>query len=74
LNSATQCGETGSLALAAKRRVGATGEVVGIDASAEMIARATSKARRARVDVRFQNAVAEALPFPDARFDTVLST
>jgi ubiquinone/menaquinone biosynthesis C-methylase UbiE len=67
------CG-TGSLALAAKRRVGATGEVVGIDASREMIARATSKATSAGVDVRFQNAVAEALPFLGARFDAVLST
>jgi ubiquinone/menaquinone biosynthesis C-methylase UbiE len=67
------CG-TRSLALAAKRRVGAPGEVVGIDASREMIARATSKATSASVHVRFENAVAEALPFPDARFDTVLST
>src|SRR5439155_21762286 len=67
------CG-TGSLGLAAKRRVGATGEVFGVDASPEMIARATSKAARAGIDVRFDNAVAEALPFPDARFDAVLST
>lgn len=67
------CG-TGSLALAAKRRVGAGGKVFGIDASPEMIARATSKAIKAEVDVSFRNAVAEALPFPDAQFDVVLST
>src|ERR671918_1176603 len=67
------CG-TGSLAIAAKRHVGATGEVCGIDASPEMIARATSKAARAGLDVRFENAVAESLPFPDAQFDVVLST
>jgi len=67
------CG-TGSLGLAAKRQVGATGEVFGVDASPEMIARATWKAARAGIDVRFDNAVAEALPFPDARFDAVLST
>ena len=67
------CG-TGSLAIAAKRQVGATGEVFGVDAAPEMIARATSKAARAGIDVSFKNAVVEALPFPDARFDAVLST
>src|SRR6266498_1164960 len=67
------CG-TGSLAIAAKRRVGATGEVFGVDAAPEMIARATSKAAKAGIAVRFENAVAEALPFPDRQFDAVLST
>lgn len=67
------CG-TGTLAMAASRRVGPTGRVHGIDASPEMIARATRKATRAGVDIAFQNAVAEALPFPDAQFDAVLST
>ena len=67
------CG-TGSLALAAKRRVGPSGSVHGIDASPEMIARARYKARKANAEVVFENAVAEALPFPDARFDVVLST
>lgn len=67
------CG-TGSLAIAAKRHVGAVGEVFGIDASPEMIARARSKAARTRIDVSFKEAVAEALPFPDAQFDAVLST
>jgi ubiquinone/menaquinone biosynthesis C-methylase UbiE len=67
------CG-TGSLAIAAKGRVGTDGKVFGIDASPEMIARATSKAPKAEIDVSFKNAVAEALPFPDAQFDVVLST
>jgi ubiquinone/menaquinone biosynthesis C-methylase UbiE len=67
------CG-TGSMAMVAKRQVGASGRVFGIDASPEMIARATSKAARAGIDVRFQQALAEALPFPDAQFDVVLST
>ncbi len=67
------CG-TGTLAIAAKQRAGSTGEVYGIDASAAMIARAARKARRAAVDVRFQQALAEALPFSDASFDVVLST
>ena len=67
------CG-TGTLAIAARRRVGPAGEVFGIDASPEMIARASSKAARAGVDVSFTTAVAESLPFPDARFDAVLNT
>jgi len=66
------CG-TGTLAIAAKRRVGA-GSVRGIDASAEMIARAREKASRANVDVAFEVASAEALPFSDRQFDVVAST
>jgi len=67
------CG-TGTLAIAAKRRVGPAGAVYGIDASPEMIARAKRKAAKAGVDVAFQTELVEALPFPDARFDAVLST
>jgi ubiquinone/menaquinone biosynthesis C-methylase UbiE len=67
------CG-TGTLAMAAKRRVGPFGSVHGIDASPEMIARARKKARKAGVDVTFTNGVVEGLPFPDEHFDTVLST
>jgi len=67
------CG-TGTLAIVAKRHVGPTGTVCGIDASPEMIARATKKARKVGVDVVFKNAAAEALPFSDAQFDVVLST
>jgi ubiquinone/menaquinone biosynthesis C-methylase UbiE len=67
------CG-TGTLAIAAKRRVGPTGSVQGIDASPEMIARANRKARKEGVDVTFRTAVVETLPFPDRHFDVVLST
>jgi ubiquinone/menaquinone biosynthesis C-methylase UbiE len=67
------CG-TGTLAIAAKRRVGATGMVEAIDASPEMIERATRKAARAEIDVVFRTGSAEALPFPNGRFDVVLST
>jgi len=67
------CG-TGTLAIATKRRVGPTGTVYGIDASPEMIARATKKARKAGVEVIFKNGVVEALPFPDTQFDAVLSS
>jgi ubiquinone/menaquinone biosynthesis C-methylase UbiE len=67
------CG-TGTLAIAAKRRVGPEGVVHGIDASPEMIARARRKAAKAGMDVVFETGVVESLPFPDARFDVVLST
>jgi ubiquinone/menaquinone biosynthesis C-methylase UbiE len=67
------CG-TGTLAIAARKRVGSAGAVFGIDASPAMVARATSKSARAGSDVTFSTAFVEALPFPDARFDVVFST
>jgi ubiquinone/menaquinone biosynthesis C-methylase UbiE len=67
------CG-TGTLAIAAARRVAPAGEVFAIDASAPMIARATWKAKRTHVKADFRLAAAEQLPFADARFDVVLST
>lgn len=67
------CG-TGSLAIAAARRVGPAGAVTCIDASPEMLARAAAKARRAGVAIRFQSAAAQALPFPDAQFDAAFAT
>jgi len=67
------CG-TGTLAVAAKRRMGAKGAVCGIDATPEMIARARKKAKTNGVDVRFENAVVEKLPFAEGTFDVVLST
>src|SRR5881394_1381795 len=62
------CG-TGTLAIVAKRRVGPSAVVHGIDASPEMIARAKSKAARAGVDIAFEIASAQSLPFLDSRFD-----
>lgn len=67
------CG-TGTLAIAAKRRVGSAGKVYGIDASPEMIARARKKAAKAASDVNFENAFVEDLPFANASFDVVLCT
>ena len=67
------CG-TGTLAVAARRRVGASGTVLGVDASPEMIDRAKRKAAKAGVEVTFQTGIAEALPFPDASVDVVLNT
>jgi ubiquinone/menaquinone biosynthesis C-methylase UbiE len=67
------CG-TGTLALAACKYIGPTGSIYGIDASPEMIAQARAKARKRRMNVSFENAAAEALPFPEARFDAVFLT
>lgn len=67
------CG-TGTLAIAAKRCVGPAGRVAAIDASPQMVARARRKAATAAVDIEFKITAAEALPFPDATFDAVLST
>src|SRR5260370_24933651 len=67
------CG-TGTLAIAAKQQVGPAGTVYGVDASPEMLARAGKKATKAGVEIVLKNALVEALPFPDAHFDAVLST
>ncbi|MBI3439911.1 MAG: class I SAM-dependent methyltransferase [Proteobacteria bacterium] len=65
------CG-TGTLAIAASKRVGA--EVHGLDASVEMLARAESKARRDRAKVAFTEGAAQTLPYADGQFDVVLAT
>lgn len=67
------CG-TGTMAIAARSRVGANGAVYGIDASPEMIARARQKAERAASDVSLQPALLESIPFPDAMFDAVITS
>lgn len=67
------CG-TGTLAIAAKRRVGPGGRVWGVDASPEMLARARKKANKAGAEITFERGIVEALPFPDCQFDAVLST
>ena len=67
------CG-TGTLALAVARRVGSSGRVVGIDPSAQQIARARAKAARRNASIEFQTAVIERLPFPEQTVDVVFST
>lgn len=67
------CG-TGSLAIAASRRVGSDGVVDGIDGAVEMIERARTKAAKAGATATFTHAVVEAMPFSDDSFDTVLCT
>lgn len=67
------CG-TGTLALVAKKLVGETGRVCGIDPSARLLTGAQQKAARARLSLEFQSARIEQLPFPDQSFDVVLSS
>ncbi|MBX3606968.1 MAG: methyltransferase domain-containing protein [Piscinibacter sp.] len=62
------CG-TGALTLAAAGRVGAQGQVVGLDSNPEMLA----VARRHASAVEWRAGRAEALPFEAASFDAVLS-
>ena len=63
----------GYLAFAASRLVAPRGAAIGIDASAEMIARARTLAARARSEAEYRVATAEALPFDDDAFDVVVS-
>ena len=67
------CG-TGTLALAAKRRVGRDGAVSGVDPSHEFVARARAKARRARLDVAFEVGTAQSLPYGDSTFGVAFAT
>ena len=67
------CG-TGALAILAAQQVGSSGSVIGIDASPEMIVRATRKAERQGSRAAFKPGAAQALPFPDAHFDVVMTT
>ena len=66
------CG-TGNLTLTAKKHVGASGSVYGIDASPEMIAEARKKAQRSSMEAVFEVELIEKLPYPDATFDVVIS-
>jgi ubiquinone/menaquinone biosynthesis C-methylase UbiE len=66
------CG-LGDAALALAADLGVEGEVVGVDASAEMIAGARSRARAARCRTRFVVGDARALEEPDDSFDNVRS-
>lgn len=65
------CG-TGNLAILAKRLYPAA-EVIGTDPDLKALVRARRKAGRAGLQLEFEPAYAEALPFPDASFDRVLS-
>jgi ubiquinone/menaquinone biosynthesis C-methylase UbiE len=66
------CG-TGTLALAAVRAEPGI-EITGLDADPAILERARHKATAAGVDIEFDEAMADAMPYPDASFDAVLST
>ncbi|HEY3283364.1 MAG TPA: class I SAM-dependent methyltransferase [Armatimonadota bacterium] len=61
----------GSTALAAARRYG---EVTGTDYVPALLADARARAAAEHLEADFRDGDAEALPFPDASFDVVLST
>jgi ubiquinone/menaquinone biosynthesis C-methylase UbiE len=65
------CG-TGDLALLIARLHPGL-EIVGIDPDPAALARAARKAARARVALRLDRGFADALPYPDASFDRVVS-
>jgi SAM-dependent methyltransferase len=64
------CGN-GNASLAASRRFC---QVVGVDYVPALLERARRRARAEGLEATFQEADAEALPFPDAALDVVLST
>ncbi|HKC50587.1 MAG TPA: class I SAM-dependent methyltransferase [Myxococcota bacterium] len=66
------CG-TGALCLLAKRRRPDL-EIVGLDPDAKALARARRKAERGALALRFEQGFGDALPFPEASFDRVLSS
>jgi ubiquinone/menaquinone biosynthesis C-methylase UbiE len=65
------CG-TGTLTLAVAKRVGAGGEVHGVDIAPEMVRVASRKNARAGGPAAFQVGQIDQLPFPDAMFDVVI--
>ena len=67
------CGP-GRLTLEAAHVVGPTGDILGIDASAEMIDLATRKAKQAGSSAAFRVAAIEAIPSPDDQYDVVLAS
>lgn len=62
------CG-TGALARAALERAGPQGKVIGLDPNQDML----SVARRKSPEIEWREGKAEALPFPNASFDAVVS-
>lgn len=66
------CG-TGTLALWAQQRVPSL-RIAGLDADAQMLARARAKADAAGFNIAFDEGYSTSLPFPEGRLDRVLSS
>ena len=66
------CG-TGTLAIMAKQAQ-PNADVVGLDADPEMLKVALAKKDQEKLDVKFDVGFTNALPYPDASFDRVLSS
>ena len=66
------CG-TGATTLAAARRLGATGECVGVDISEPMLHAARGRAEHEAIPATFIRADAETHPFPSSSFDAIMS-
>lgn len=64
---------TGIVARLATPNVAPTGRVTGLDASPDMLSVARARALAEGLSIEWQEGQAEALPFPDQRFDLVLS-
>jgi ubiquinone/menaquinone biosynthesis C-methylase UbiE len=62
------------LSFLAKLAVGETGEVAGIDIAPKMVSRAQEKARKAGLEIAFEVASVDELPYPDGHFDVVISS
>lgn len=67
------CG-TGTLLIAAAKRVGPSGSAHGVDRSAEMLAHARRKAAAQGVTANVVKGSSDHLTFPDASFDVVFCT
>ena len=66
------CG-TGTLAVWAKQRTPGA-NLVGLDGDARMLGKARAKAARARVEIQFNQGLSFDLPYPDDRFDRVVTS
>jgi demethylmenaquinone methyltransferase/2-methoxy-6-polyprenyl-1,4-benzoquinol methylase len=60
---------TGDLAIAFKKVVGSTGQVIGSDFCAEMLESAPGKAKKENLEITFEQADVTCLNYPPAKFD-----
>ncbi len=60
---------TGDLAIAFKKIVGSTGQVIGTDFCADMMETAPAKAAKLSLEIKFEQADVTQLQYPDRQFD-----